>query len=141
MGFLKNLWHYEPVVLAWALNGGLAAFLAFVVHLSSTQEASVTTILTAIVAIYTAVKTRPVAVTVITGAVATVAVAAGAFGLHLQANTIGAVTVILGAVLALVLRQNVTPAAALSPHMPPTALAKAVPVEPVALPTDPPVAA
>ena len=37
---------YEPVIVAWALNGGLAVLLGNVVGISPTQEAAVTTIVT-----------------------------------------------------------------------------------------------
>jgi hypothetical protein len=110
MEIVRRLWAYEPVILAWAVNGGLAALLAYAVHLTSTQEAAVTTITTSVVAVITACKTRPVEVAVITGAVSTIAVASAAFGLHLPASSTATMMTLLGALLSLVLRQAQTPA-------------------------------
>lgn len=126
MNALKTFLRYEPVLLAWALNGGLAAFLAYATGLTSTQMAAVTTITTALVGIYTAYRTRPIAVSVITGALATIAVAIGAFGFNLSANEIGGATTIIGGVLMLLLRANVAP------------FVKPVPIAPTPEPVDPP---
>jgi hypothetical protein len=102
---------YEPVIVAWALNGGLAVLLGNVVGISHTQEAAVTTIVTGLVAIYTAIKTDNFTVTGFTGVLTTVAVAATAFGLHLSAQEISAGVAIISGVIGLILRQNVSPAA------------------------------
>ena len=111
LNYLTNLERYEPVLLAWALNGGLAVLLGNLIHISSTQEAAVTTILTAAVAIYSAVRTRPFEVSIFTGAVTTIGVAAAAFGLHLPSAEIGVGAAVLSGVVALILRQNVSPSA------------------------------
>lgn len=104
-----NLLKYEPVLLAWVLNGGLAVLLGNVIHISSTQEAAITTAATALVAAFTWWKTTPHAVSGLVGAISTIAVAASAFGLHLSNAEIGAGAAILSGILALVLRQNVSP--------------------------------
>jgi len=83
-----------------------------VIHISSTQEAAVTTIATALVGIYNWLMTKDHAVAGLVGFISTIAVAATAFGLHLSSAEIGAGVSILSGVLALVLRQNVSPAAA-----------------------------
>jgi hypothetical protein len=108
-GFLKRLWDYEPVILAWALSGGLAVLLGNVIHISSTQEAAVTTVLTGLVTIFTAVKTRPTDVQLIVGGLVTIATAAAAFGLHLNAAQIGAGSAVLSGILALVLPRLTDP--------------------------------
>jgi hypothetical protein len=105
---------YEPVIVAWAVNGGLAVLLGNVVGISHTQEAAVTTIATGLVAIYTAIKTDNFTVSGFTGVVTTIAVAAAAFGLHLSSQEIGAGAAVLSGVLGLILRQNVSPAATVS---------------------------
>lgn len=102
---------YEPAVLGWALNGGLAVLLGSVFHISATQEAAVTTIVTAAVGVYTWATTRDRTVSGLTGFISTIAVAATAFGLHLSAAETGAGVALLSGVIALVLRQNVTPVA------------------------------
>lgn len=110
---MGNILKYEPVVLAWVLNGGLAVLLGNLVHISSTQEAAVTTIATGLVAVWMAIHTRPFAVAGLVGALSTIAVAAGAFGLHLSSAEIGAGAAILSGILGLVFRANVSPKTAL----------------------------
>jgi hypothetical protein len=105
---------YEPVIVAWAVNGGLAVLLGNVVGISHTQEAAVTTIMTGLVAIYTAVKTDNFTVTGFTGALTTIAVAATAFGLHLSAQEISAGVAIISGIIGLILRGSVSPAAQVS---------------------------
>jgi hypothetical protein len=114
LNYLTDLERYEPVIVAWALNGGLAVLLGNLVHISSTQEAAVTTIFTAAVAIYSAIRTRPFEVSLFTGAVTTIGVAAAAFGLHLPAHDVGIGAAVLSALVALLLRTNVTPAASVN---------------------------
>lgn len=112
MAVLRRLWALlvtEPAVVLNSLAALVTALTAFGVHASPTQTAAVATIGTALAAIITAFSTRPVSVPVITGAVSTIAVAAGAFGLHLTSAQIGAAVPVLGLVLSLVLRQAVTP--------------------------------
>ena len=114
---LKSLAAYEPALLAWATSGGLAVVCAFLFHLSSTQEAAVTTIATAAAAAYSAVMARPVAVPVILGALVTAVTAASAFGLHLTAEQAGAGAAVVSGLLGLLFRANLTPAAATTrPH-------------------------
>ena len=105
---------YEPVIVAWALNGGLAVLLGNVVGISPTQEAAVTTIVTGVVAIYTAIKTDNFTVSGFTGALSTVLVAAGAFGLHLSSQEMGVGVAIVAGIFGLILRQNVSPKATIS---------------------------
>ncbi len=109
---LRNLLAYEPAVLAWALNGGVATVLAFLVHLTPLQVGAVTTITTALAALYTAARAKPVAVSMLVGALATIATASAAFGLHLSADIIATGVTALSAILGLVFRANVTPSAA-----------------------------
>jgi hypothetical protein len=111
-GALRVDWvRYEPVVVGWALSGGLAVVLGDVAHISSVQEAAVTTILTGLVAVYTMIRTKEFVVSSFTGVLTTVVVASAAFGLHLSSSQIGVGVAVLAAVVGLLLRQNVTPAA------------------------------
>lgn len=112
VSYLKSLLQFEPVVLGWVLNGGLAVLLGNVVHITSTQEAAVTTIATGAVGVYAWVSTKDHAVSGLVGTLSTIAIAASAFGLHLSSPQIGAGAAILSGILALLLRQNVTPVAA-----------------------------
>jgi hypothetical protein len=101
----------EPAVLMYAVNAALTALVAFGFHATPGWTGAVTTIAAAVITIVTAAATRPVAVPVITGAVATIASAAAAFGLHLSSAQIGAAVPVLAIILSLVLRQAVTPLA------------------------------
>lgn len=112
--WLKNLWAFEPAALAWAVNGGLAALLGVALHLGPTPVAAVATVTTALSTVVTAVKARPVNVSVLVGSLATIATACAAFGLHLPAPVIATGTAVLSAVLGLVFRANLTPAARVS---------------------------
>lgn len=118
-----NVWSklvaYEPAVLAWAVNGGAAIVLAFVFNLGAPQTAAITTVTTALAALVTALKARPAAVSVVVGALATIAQAAAAFGLHLPPTVIGAITAVASAVLGLLFRQNLTPTASVADHATP----------------------
>lgn len=108
---LRGLLAYEPALVAWAINGGIAAVAGYVAHLSPTQTGAVTTITTALAAVYSAARARPVSVSALTGGVATVITAATAFGLHASADTTALIVTALSGVLGLLLRANVTPAA------------------------------
>jgi hypothetical protein len=119
MTYLRSLLKYEPAVLAWALNGGFALVVVFLLHFTKTEEAAAATIVTALAAAYTAIKARPsiepvsAIVPVVTGALATAVTAAAAFGFHPSAEVTAAVVAVVSAVLRLVLRLNITPVATL----------------------------
>lgn len=108
---LKGLLAYEPAALAWAVNGGIATLLAYVVHLSPGQLAAVTTITMALSTIYTATRAKPPSVSLLLGGLSTIAVAAGAFGLHLTADQISTGVTVLSAILGLAFRASLTPTA------------------------------
>jgi hypothetical protein len=109
--FISNLFKYEPVLVGWVLNGGLAVLLGNVAHISSTQEAAVTTAATAVAGIYAWFQTADKGLSSLVALISTIAVAAGSFGLHLSSAEIGAGAAILSGVLALVFRVQATPKA------------------------------
>ena len=111
---LRTLLAYEPAVASWATAGGLALLLAYLFHLTSTEEAAVTTIAAAAATIYTAVRARPSDVPAIIGALVTIAGAAAAFGFHPPAHVIASAAAVAAAVLPILLRGNLTPAAEIS---------------------------
>lgn len=108
-----KIFGYEPAVWLYALNAGVALLVSYGLPLSHGQVAAVTTIATAVLTVVTALMTRPIDVSALTAAVGTGLVAAAAFGLHLSADQVGTTVAALSIVLALVLRQNVSPAPAL----------------------------
>lgn len=104
-----KIFGYEPAVIAYAINAGVALLVAYGLDLSQAQVQAVAVITTAVLAAVAAAMTRPVVVSSITGAAATVLAAVAAFGLDLTSDQIGATVTALSIVLALLLRQNVSP--------------------------------
>lgn len=104
--FLSYLWNEEPVIAAWAVNGSLALLLGDVIHITSTQEAAVTTIATGVVALVTALRTTPFVLSAFAGALTTMFVAAATFGLHLSPEAIGIAVAIISTAVSLLLRGN-----------------------------------
>lgn len=111
---ILSVFKTEPAVVLYSINAALTALVAFGVHASPGQTGAVTTIAAGVITIITAVAARPVVIPTVTGAITTIATAAGAFGLHLTTAQIGAVVPVVSIILALVLRQAVTPVAALN---------------------------
>lgn len=107
-----RIFGYEPAVIVYAVNALVAALVAWGLDLSDTQTGAVNTIVTAVLAGVVAAMTRPVSVSAITGGAATVLTALGAFGLELSAEQIGTSVTVGSIILALLLRQNVSPAPA-----------------------------
>jgi hypothetical protein len=105
---------WEPALYLYGINSVIALAVSFGLPLTNTQTAAVTTIATAVLAGAAAALTRPVEVSAVTAALATALTAAGAFGLHLSGDKIGTLVTVLNLGLALVLRQNVQPQAAVA---------------------------
>jgi intracellular septation protein A len=103
---------YEPALYVSVLNAALAAAVAYGLPLNSTQTAAVITVATAVLAMVTAVMTRPVEVSALTGAGVTLVTALGAFGLHLTQDQLGTAVALVSILLGLVLRGHVSPAPA-----------------------------
>lgn len=108
-----RIFGYEPAVLLYALNAGVALLVAFGLDLSKDQVSAVTMVATAVLTIVAAVVTRPIVVSTITAAAASLLTAVAAFGLHLSGDQIGTAVTALSVALMLLLRQNVTPSPAL----------------------------
>jgi hypothetical protein len=100
----------EPTVLLYSLNAVVALAVSFGLHLGHTQEAAVMTLAAAVLTMVTAAATRPVAVSALTGALATALTAAGTFGLHLTAQQTGSLITVVTLVLMHGLRGSVSPA-------------------------------
>lgn len=109
VAWVKELLAQEPVLISWLLNGGLAVLAAFTFHFSHTQEAAAATIIAALVSIFTALRTAPVNVSLVTGAFATGLTALAAFGFHLAPHTIAVVVGVLSFLLAHLHRAAVSP--------------------------------
>lgn len=107
-----RIFGFEPAVVAYGVNALVALLVAYGLELSQSQVEAIAVITTAILAAVVAAMTRPIVVSTITGAVGTALVAVAAFGLTLNEEQIGATVTALSIVLALLLRQNVSPAPA-----------------------------
>lgn len=104
--FLKT----EPAVALWAVNAVAAFAAAFWAGATPGWTAGVSAVASAAITAITALAARPVSIPVVTGAVATAVEAATAAGwVHVSAHTLGTAIPVLSIVLALLLRQAVTP--------------------------------
>lgn len=108
----------EPAVIIYSVNAFVALLVSFGLGLSQDQVSAITVIATAVVAIVTAIMTRPIVVSALTGAVGSLLAAVAAFGFELSAEQIGATVTFMSIVLALLLRQNVSPAPAVTARRP-----------------------
>ena len=103
----------EPAALAFGLSAALIPVLTLLLHWDSAQTAAASAILTALSTIVAAVKARPVSVpTFISGAVA-IAEALAAFHVKIPAADLAMFTSAASAILAAILRANLTPVASL----------------------------
>lgn len=98
-----------PAALLYALNTAVALFVSFGLPLNSDQVAAVSTIATALLAGYAALKVRPVAIAMFGAAAATALTAATAFGFDLKPDQIGLLVAAISIVLGFLTHQSVSP--------------------------------
>ncbi|GAB3856523.1 hypothetical protein GCM10029963_53040 [Micromonospora andamanensis] len=102
----------EPTLWIQALSAMLGVLVTFgVPGLSATQAAAIVAAVSAVFAAINAALVRPVAPAAFTGLVTAFAVLVAAYGLDVSQETVGAVQLTVVAVLALLTRTQVTPAA------------------------------
>ncbi|MEV1331112.1 hypothetical protein AB0J20_16220 [Micromonospora costi] len=107
-----KLFGREPTLWIQAIAALLGVFVTFgLPGLSATQAAAIVAALTAAAAAVNAALVRPVAPAAFTGLVTAVAVLVAAYGLNVSQETVGAVQVAVVGFLALLTRNQVTPAA------------------------------
>ncbi len=100
----------EPALIIAVISAALGLAATLGIHgLSSGKVALIVAAINAIAAIITAWRTRPIAPSLFTGAANAVIALAAAYGLHLPQSTIGALNVLVIAVLALMTRGQVSP--------------------------------
>jgi|GEM_PF-1336104 len=104
----------EPVMSAGLSAGLLSAALVLAghlgyLHLTAAQSGAVLTAITAAAGAAAAAMTRPVRLGAVTAALSALAVAAGAFGLHLPAAWIGYQMPVASLLVGLILRLHVSP--------------------------------
>ena len=108
----------EPAVIAYVVNAAVVLLVSYGLPLSDGQVNAVTVITTALAAAVTAVMTRPIVVSTLTGTLAAVMTALAAFKLDFTDEQIGQTVAFASIVLALLLRQNVSPAPAVAKPSP-----------------------
>lgn len=105
----------EPALVTGAIQAVLALLIATGANLTAAQSGAilaVTTVALAVIAALTAA--RPAQVPALTGLVTTVVTLLAAFGVnHVQPGVVGTINAAIVAIMALVLRQHVTPVATL----------------------------
>jgi hypothetical protein len=111
----------EPAVIAYAVNAFVAMLVAWGLGLDEAMVDAISVITTALLAAVVAAMTRPVVVPTLAGAAATILTAFAAFGWDLSANAISTSVTAGSIVLALLLRQNVSPAPVVAKVGPPRA--------------------
>lgn len=104
---------HEPALWLTAVLGALqlAAVLA---HLGHDQQNALSVGATAVFAILLAAMTRPISASALTGGIATLATAVGAFGFHVSPDVVSAFNFALVAFLTVALTNRVSPAPALA---------------------------
>jgi hypothetical protein len=106
----------EPALYIGAISAGLSLLVALNFHgLTSEQAALIVAAITAVGGVVTAVATRPVAPAAFTALVTAVAALLAGFHFDLDPGTVAAVNGVVLAVLALITRHQVAPAAAARP--------------------------
>lgn len=111
LAWFKALLAEEPAIAAFLTSGGVALLGAYVFHWDHTVQAAVATTVTALAAIYSALRARPAHIQVAVGALAALITAAATFGLHLSAHTESIALALASIVLGFLFRQNITPVA------------------------------
>jgi hypothetical protein len=106
-----RIFGYEPAMILYVINAAVA-FLVTVPAVGLTGDAAgyVMTIANGAVALIVAFLTRPWVVSALTGALSTILTGMVNFGLPLTEQQAGAFVFMVSAVLALLLRANVSPA-------------------------------
>ena len=98
-----------PATLLYALNSVVALLVAYGLHLNAGQVGAVTVIATAVLSGAAALMTRPIVVSTVAAASATVLAAIAAFGFTLSADKISTAVVMISIVLGFLTHQNVSP--------------------------------
>ncbi|MEV4173967.1 hypothetical protein [Nonomuraea sp. NPDC049709] len=111
-----RIFGHEPAVWLYVINA-VVAFLVTIPAVGLTAETSgyVMTIASGAVALVSALLTRPWVVSALTGALSTMLAGLASFGLPLTEQQSGAAVALVSAVLGLLLRSNVSPAATPGP--------------------------
>lgn len=102
--------------LAAALT--VVQLIAVLAHMNHDWQNALSVIVTGLYTILVAALTRPVDLSIVTGAISTIVTAAGVFGWHVSADTISVFNAALVAVATLVLTTLVSPHPKIDPRVP-----------------------
>lgn len=106
----------EPALVVAVVSAALSLAVNLGTGMTTDQAGAWTAVISGVFAVVAAVLTRPIAPSAFTGLVAVVAALLGAYHFHVSSGTIAAVNTMILAVLALLTRGQVSPAATLAAH-------------------------
>lgn len=106
---MTSKFHWEPAVWSQAINLVIAALVAFHV-LTGTTCGAIGTLAAGLVAVVTAILTRPWAVAAFTGAVQAVLTGVVLLGAHISDTQQAAIIAVIAFAIGLITRTHVTPA-------------------------------
>jgi hypothetical protein len=112
----------EPALFTAAVQALLSVLVATGLSLTAGESGAILAVTTAVLALATAIATRPFQVSALTGFLTAVFTLALAFGVHgIQPGLVAAVNGAVVAIAALIVRVHVTPVASLPTVAPPAA--------------------
>jgi hypothetical protein len=109
-----TIFNREPALWVSAISGALSLAVTLGVGLTADQAGAWTAVISGVFAVISAVLTRPIAPSAFTGLVAVVADLLAAYHFNVSAGAVAAVNTTVLAILALVTRGQVSPAAFLT---------------------------
>lgn len=107
-------WFGRAPALWLAAGLGVVQLVAVLAHMTHDQQSALSIGVTALYGILTAVLTRPINLAIVTGALSTLATAAGVFGLHISADSMSVFNAALVALATLLLTNLVEPSPAMA---------------------------
>jgi hypothetical protein len=111
---VKHLSFSRDPALYLTLALAVAQLISMSLHLTTDQQNATSVIVTGVYTILLAVATRPVQVSAITGAIATIATAMGAYYVHIGPDWVSALNALVVGVFGTVTMLRVSPAPALA---------------------------
>lgn len=110
---------FEPTLVLQTISAALAFIVTFGLDfLTAEQAGAITAVIAAIIGVVNALKVRPVAPAAFQALVTTFAALVTTYGLHFSQEQIGTFQLLVVAVIALLTRTQVTPAAVMNPTVP-----------------------
>ncbi len=109
MNKIINIIKTEPAMILQVLNLGIAMLVSFGLNLSADKTGAIVVIATGLLALVTALTTRPWHVPVLAGIATSVLTACAAFGLDWSQARIGSLVAFLTVIMGLALRQHLSP--------------------------------